>query len=60
MQGKGPSALCMCASMPVHASRTSEEEFEMLSLPTSFAKAIELSRQFSLILSLCKFTKHMV
>lgn len=37
-----------------------EEEFGMLSLPASFAKAIELNSQFPLTLSLCKFTKHMV
>lgn len=37
-----------------------EEEFGMLALPESFAKTIELSRQFPLTLSLCKFPNHMV
>lgn len=58
-QGFPLLSACMppCLNMLTHVL---EVDFGMPSLPASFAKAIELSRQFPLTLSLCKFPNHMV
>lgn len=58
---KAPSAPLHAWLHALHADTcVGGSNFWMLSLPTSFARAIELSRQFPLTLSLCKFHNHMV
>lgn len=58
-QGLPLLSACM-PPRPYMLTHVLEVDFGTLSLPASFAKAIELSRQFPLTLSLCKFPNHMV